>query len=169
MKLSPRQPHPLDEIVHSAELKPGIGRLLLVFLILILLGSLIPGCATDTGNPAKDRRGRVTNAVLADIAKAVGAAAFSELSKGFADTDHADSAAAGLWTEGLYQAGTSLVNSNTLRDLINAYSGHDLSATAAVAATAFRDAAPFTITDQKAIVATIAQAISTAARSEASP
>lgn len=148
---------------------------MLQLLIVIALGWLFTGCATDTGDPKKDRAGRVTNVVLTDIAKAVGKAAFAELSAGFGDPAHADAAAAGLWTEGLHQAGSELISSNTVRDIINAYSGDghtsgsDLAATAATAQWAFQAAAPKTLAEQKSVIATIASAISSAAASERAP
>jgi hypothetical protein len=37
-------------------------------LPLLLVGLLLTGCATDTGDPAKDRRGRITNAVATEAA-----------------------------------------------------------------------------------------------------
>lgn len=37
--------------------------------VALLCGLFVAGCATDTGDPAKDRRGRVTNAVATEAAK----------------------------------------------------------------------------------------------------
>ena len=142
-------------------------RLLLLSAVALL--AVLPGCSTDTGDPRKDRIGRVTNALLADVAKSVGKAAFDELTSLGDNPNPGHSAAQGLWTDGLAKASVSLINSNTLSDLVTAWSGHEMPATADAVSAAFSAAAPATLADQKTLISTIAGAISKAAFSVATP
>ena len=139
-------------------------------LVAILIPAIwLAGCATDTGNPSKDRAGRVTNAILTDVAKSVGKAAFDELTAQGDNSGPGHSAAQGLWVDGLTKASVILISSGTLSDIINAWSGSDMPSTASAAAKAFTLAAPVTVADQQAVISTIATAISHAATSVSTP
>lgn len=133
------------------------------YLVLIIV-LLVTGCATNTGDETKDRRGRVTNAVLENIAKAVGQVALSTLTNAATQqlngnkVDLAQAASEGLWKN----AGT-IVDSNSLTNVINAWSGGAIKPVAAVAAQKFEEAKPVTPAEKAAVVNTIAASISKAA------
>lgn len=106
-------------------------------------GALIVGimhlsaCATDTGDPVKDARGRATNQALVEATKVLGRMAASaifttarnELQGGNADMG--DSAAAGLWAN-VNSADTGAAVARVMR----AYSGGTVPKTAATASAA---------------------------------
>jgi hypothetical protein len=136
---------------------------LAVALSLVLFG--LPGCATNTGNPSKDRAGRVTNATLSALGDAVAgfagntlvAMASQELSSGGIDMASAASA-------GLYASAPSVVNSKDIENIINAWSGNTLPTIATKAAQKFAVARPITPADKIAVTNAIAAALTTGAQ-----
>jgi hypothetical protein len=96
-------------------------------IVLILILSLFAaGCATDTGDPVKDRRARVTNAalgilgnfVMTTVANSLESAVFE---KGTGEVNLAHSASAGVWK--------SVGSINVAADyakIVDAYSGGTL-------------------------------------------
>lgn len=133
-------------------------------LILVIVAAIsLIGCATDTGDAAKDRRGRVTNAVLESIASAVGKVAISTLTNAATQqmsggkVDLASAASQGLWTNA-----TSIVDSNTVAKIVNAWSDDSIKPVAAIAAQKFAEVNPQTPAEKVAVVNAIATGISNA-------
>jgi hypothetical protein len=134
---------------------------------LVILAALLPAlafssCATQTGDRARDARGRATNAALLEAGRVLGKVAVAtlynvaqqEMTGGHAD--FASAASAGLWSN----AG-KLLSSAAVERVITAYAADRLPETATAAADAFTvSAAP---PAQK--TAAIAAVISTAAGS----
>lgn len=120
----------------------------------------LSGCSTTTGDAARDARGRATNAALEEATKVLGRVAVNtlanvaqqEMSGGGADFGSA--AAAGLWAN----AG-SIVSSEAIAHIIEAYSGKRLPETAAKAAVVFSEGAG----EAEVKAGAIASVISTAA------
>lgn len=112
--------------------------ILAIGLIGICISTLQSGCATNTGDPVKDARGRATNQALVEAAKVLGNfavvslqnAAQQEMQNGKVDWGNAA-------TTGLYANSTSILNSGQIERVINAYAGNNLPQTAQAAATAF--------------------------------
>lgn len=100
---------------------------------------LFTGCATNTGDPAKDARGRAANAVLVEAGKVLGKAAVQSLFTAARDEilggneDPANAAAHGLWTN----MASITLDSSMIKNVIDAYSGANLPTTSATAAYAF--------------------------------
>ncbi len=125
----------------------------------------LAACATDTGDPAKDRRGRVTNAVLQEVGTAAFRIALDSLTQD-ADSRHvagektnfAHSAAAGLWKES-----ANIVNSGSLVRVVNAWGGHELPTVAAGLAREYARVAPQTPAERAAVIDRMASGLSTAA------
>lgn len=136
---------------------------LFAIIAIIAITALLSSCATDTGDVTKDRRDRVTNAILSAVGKAVASAAVSTLTNAATQqmngskVDLAQAASQGLWTN----VG-SIANSDSLEKVINAWSGGAIKPIAAVAAQKFNEAHPVTPEDKKQVVATIANAITKA-------
>lgn len=91
---------------------------------LLLPFLLLASCATDTGNVQKDQAGRVTNAVLAVGAKAIGAFAMSTISNAVAQQAGGKNvnwnAAA---SQGLWSAAPTLLSSDDVNNVISAWAG----------------------------------------------
>lgn len=139
----------------------GIVKLIGLVLFLIFLLVIFTGCSTTTGDPAKDRRNAIANALLLDSAKVLGKAAFNilqttasqELSGQDADWGHA--AAKTLWSSSL-----SLSDFGDVSDAINGATQNRIPDVAAHAAEAFAMAAPQTPAEKVATVNAIAGTIS---------
>lgn len=132
---------------------------ILLPLVLVILAA---SCATNTGDPVKDARGRATNQALAEAGKVLGKvvvaglmnAAQQEMSGGKVDFGHAA-------TQGLFSTAPTIFSSDQVDRVVQAYAGDKLPTTAKAAAKAFK-AAPPSVTDEAKTNA-IAQVISTAA------
>ena len=138
----------------------GISALVLLFVML-----LIPGCATNTGNAKRDRAGRVTNAVLADVGDAVvsyATATLVQMVEQSADGKSIDMASAA--SQGLYTSAPGINVADDVSRVIDAWSGHTLPGVSAQAAQSFALADPQTPSDKAAIVNTIAASLSQAAK-----
>jgi hypothetical protein len=130
-----------------------------------LLATLaLASCATDGPDPSANRRGRVTNAVLAQVGSAVFKVALNSFTASVSarqkdrqiDLGHA--IASGLWTEA-----PTLISSASVHAIVDAYAGHHSPALATAAANAFATAAAPSTRDKIAVINQIADAISNAA------
>lgn len=131
---------------------------LIVLALCIAIGT--SGCSSLT------RRGRVTNAVLGNVARFAGkvilasvANAASDRAKGLT-LDYAHSASEGLWAN----AGT-IVDSASIDRIVAAWTAGQLGAEGAQLATVFDKARPETPAEKTAVVAAMAKGISDAALS----
>lgn len=130
-------------------------------ILLIIILAFAPGCATNTGDPAKDARGRAANQALVEAAKVLGNvavatlfnAAQQEMTGGKVDFGSAA-------TQGLYANAPSIFTSGQVERIVAAYSGGQLPQTAVAAATVF---AASKSSDSTATANSIAAVISTAA------
>ena len=135
--------------------------------LVVILALLLASCATDTLDLAANRRGRITNAVLGEVASVVAKAAWQTLANmalSGGDTDFAHSAAAGLWS-----ASTSVDGSAMIRRVINVASDDQLKPIATAASAAFTKANPTTPAEAAVVTNTIAKAISDTALGLPSP
>lgn len=132
-------------------------------LSLVLSAALLfsPSCATDTGNPSKDRAGRVTNAVLKNVFIAALNFGMSEGQSYIEGQNGQDAAHAAFLA-----ADRGLISSTTLNDIVTAYAGPQVGA---VAAQQFAAANPKTPADAKAVANTIGAAFQQAANQSNPP
>ena len=135
-----------DDVSHAGRpLEPA--KVIVPVVAALLLPVLLPmlflaGCDTlPTGNPTKDRRNRVANALLQIGAKSLGTfavntlqAVVSEQMTG-AKIDFADAAAQGAWA-----SATTVMTSADVERVINAWSGDKLPEVATAAASQYRHA-----------------------------
>jgi hypothetical protein len=141
-----------------------IRRVVGAILALILLLSLLAGCALDPGDTHQKRAGRVTVAVLQNAAELAGRVAIATLKNAFEDgqngqkVDLMHSA-----TEGLWQESATIVSAKDVQRVVNAWGGGKLDTVAAASAAAYRAANPQTEADRKAVVSAIAGSLSAAA------
>jgi len=133
---------------------------------LLLAPFAFQSCSTvPTGNENIDRRNRVANALLASAEKAIGSIAANTLKTIVSEQmngqkiDLASAAAQGAWT-----AAGSIVSSDDIKNVIDAWTGNKLPVVASAAANAFAAAADAGATPQAATNA-IAATISSAALS----
>jgi hypothetical protein len=127
---------------------------------LFLLCGLLGGCATNTGDPVKDARGRATNQALVEAARVLGSvataslynAAQQEMQNGKVNWGNAA-------TTGLYNNSASIFNSDQVDRVISAYAGSNLPKTTTAAVSAFNS----TNASPEAKTQAIASIISTAA------
>lgn len=139
---------------------------MLALALAVTVALYLGACATDTGNPSKDRAGRVTNAVLTNLAKdvgklAVGALASAVTTAASGDTNARDlehSAATGVWKN----VGTVDVASD-VSNIVSAWNGGTAPAVATAAAQVFTAADPQTPAQKAAVMNVIAGTISGAA------
>lgn len=129
-------------------------------IILAIAALLFSSCATNTGNPSKDRAGRVTNAALTIAGKALASSLWQSIATGNEGQklDLAQSASEGLW-----RAGAEVVTSDNLKTLVNAWSGGKIPAVATTAATQFAKLNPQTTAERIAVVNEFARVISATA------
>lgn len=130
-------------------------------LLSLLLPLALLSCATNTGDPSKDARGRATNQALLEAGKVLGRVAVSTLMNaaqqemsGSGKVDFGSAASQGLWSN----AG-SIVSSSSVENIVNAYSAGKLPTTAAVASSVFSKSS----VSSRLKAAAIAAVISTAA------
>lgn len=107
-------------------------------------------CATDTGDAAKDRRGRVTNAVLKEVFTAALSFGAAE-GRAYLSGQNGQDAAAGAFEA----AGQSFLSSSTFDHIVAAYAGPQV---AKVAAQQFAKANPQTPGDRAMVANTIGAA-----------
>lgn len=167
--LNPTLVHAWPTVFFLATIVDRVGKVLLNYLspkavtmIALFIGAsaFMVGCATNTGDPVKDARGRATNQALVEAATVLGnfaanslyAAAQQEMQTGKVDWGNAA-------TTGLYANSTSILNSGQIQRVVNAYTGNNLPQTAQAAATAFNSSNA----DPNAKTQAIAAVISTAA------
>lgn len=122
------------------------------------------GCATDSGDANKDRAGRVTNAALSIIGKAVADTLVSTITNaatGERDGEKVDLAHSAV--QGLYVNLGASLNSNNIAKVINAWSGNELTPVAEVAKDKVAEVegkvGTLTPSESRSIVGTIASAI----------
>lgn len=126
----------------------------------------LPACATDTGDPAKDRRGRVTNAALESAAIFAGKVVFASVQNAASqwqagqDIDYAHAASAGL-----YANLDSIFSSADVNRIVTAYTGPALPGMGPMLAAKYDALAPGTAADRRAVVAALATGVSSAALS----
>jgi len=120
-----------------------------------------PACATDTGNPSKDRAGRVTNAALKDIFLAALSFGASEGQSYLEGKNGQDAASAAF-----IAAGKGLISSGTFNDIVTAYAGPEVGQ---VAAAQFAKANPQTPADSAKVANTIGAAFQQAANQNNPP
>jgi hypothetical protein len=124
----------------------------------------LASCATDGPDPSANRRGRVTNAVLAQVGSTVFKVALNSFTASLSarqndrQIDLGHSIATGLWAEA-----PSLVSSASVHAIVDAYAGHHSPALATAAANAFSTAAAPSTREKIAVINQIADAISSAA------
>lgn len=132
-----------------------------IFFAILTLVCLIFGCATDSGDAAKDRRGRVTNAVLKTIFVAALNFGVSEGQSYLEGQNGQDAAHAAFLA-----ADKGLISSSTINDLVTAYAGPQVGQ---VAAQQFTAANPQTPAESKAVANTIGAAFQEAANQNNPP
>ena len=130
-----------------------------------LLATLaLASCATDGPDPAANRRGRVTNAVLAQVGSAVFKVALNSFTQSLSarqndrQIDLGHSIATGLWAEA-----PTLLSSSSIAAVVDAYSDDHAPKIATAAAAAFASAPTANTRDKIAVINQIADAISSAA------
>jgi len=130
-----------------------------------LLATLaLASCATDGPDPSANRRGRVTNAVLAQVGSAVFKVALNSFTASLSDRqndrqiDRGHAIASGLWAEA-----PTLISADSIAAIVDAYSDDHAPKISTAAAAAFASAPTANTRDKIAIVNSIADAISSAA------
>lgn len=132
----------------------------LAVAIILCFALFSAGCATNTGDPVKDARGRAFNQALIEAGHVLGNvavaslmnAAQQEMTTGTVDFGHAA-------TQGLFANAPSIFNSGQVDRVVMAYSGSNLPQTAQAAAKAFAQS-PMPAQDKANAIAAV---ISTAA------
>lgn len=131
-------------------------------IVLCVLLMLCTSCATNTGDAAKDSRGRATNAALTYAGKFLGRAAVSALMTVASDeiggrkADYGSAAASGLWAS-VNAADTA----EAVHGIVSAYSGNKAPETAKASASVFQRAVAAG-QDARKVIAAIATVVSTA-------
>jgi len=130
-----------------------------------LLATLaLASCATDTPDPAANRRGRVTNVILTQVGSAVFKVALNSFTASLSDRqndrqiDRGHAIATGLWAEA-----PTLISASSIAAIVDAYSDDHAPKIATAAAAAFASAPTANTRDKIAVINTIADAISSAA------
>ena len=130
-----------------------------------LLATLaLASCATDTPDANANRRGRVTNAVLAQVGSAVFKVALASFTESLSarrndrQIDLGHSIATGLWAEA-----PTIISASSIAAVVDAYSDDHAPKIATAAATAFASAPTANTRDKIAVINQIADAISSAA------
>jgi len=130
-----------------------------------LLATLaLASCAIDTPDPAANRRGRVTNAVLAQVGSAVFKVALNSFTASLSarqndrQIDRGHAIASGLWAEA-----PTLISASSISAIVDAYSDDHAPKIATAAAAAFASAPTAHTRDKIAVINSIAGAISSAA------
>lgn len=122
------------------------------------------GCATDTGDIAKDARGRATNAALLRVKDYALQVALTSLGEMAAEkfngekVDFAHSIAEGLWRNS-----GSIANVDTLRSVVKAYGGEEMEALAGPLGRVFTAANAASAADRVKVVNSLAAGVSEAA------
>jgi len=130
-----------------------------------LLATLaLASCATDTPDPAANRRARVTNTVLAQVGSAVFKVALNSFTASLSarqndrQIDRCHAIATGLWAEA-----PTLISASSIAAIVDAYSDDHAPKIATAAAAAFASAPTANTRDKIAVINSIADAISSAA------
>lgn len=144
-------------IFYVLPLPQPVRTILAVGIAVLLILWLIPGCATDTGDPKKDRQGRVTNAVLQDVFNIALQGAMSAGAAALQGQNGQDAANAAFESAAL-SGGVNLIG-----DAITAYAGPQAKPIAVAAQKAVALASPQTPADKAAVLNTIGAAIQQAA------
>jgi uncharacterized membrane protein len=142
-----------------------IGLILLLVLlrafgiIVIVAGSCMfySSCATDTGDPKKDRQGRIANAVGEEVFNAVFKIAMASGQNAIAGRNGQDAAGA------IFENVASIDGGAALSHIITAAAGPEARPVATEAARQFSAADPQTPAEKQFIVNTIGAAVQTAA------
>lgn len=142
-------------IFYVIPLPPVVRTILGVVVAVLLILWLIPGCATDTGDPKVDRRGRITNAVLEETFNSVLAFGLHEGAAYVSGQNGQDAAAAA------FQAAQSgILSSHGIEHIVKAAAGPTV---ANEAASAFAAAAPASPAEATLVSNTIGAALQIAA------
>lgn len=130
-----------------------------------LLATLaLASCATDTPDANANRRGRVTNSVLAKVGSAVFKVALNSFTQSLSarqndrQIDLGHSIATGLWAEA-----PTIISASSIAAVVDAYSDDHAPKIATAAAAAFASAPTANTRDKIAVINSIADAISSAA------
>lgn len=123
----------------------------------ILALCLLSGCATNTGDAAKDQRGRVTNAVLAEVFNAVVRAGVSAGGSALAGRNGQDAAHAA------FIAAAQINGTEVLDRILVAYAGPQVQPVADAAMAQIAKVNPRTASDKVAVLNTIGAAIQSVA------
>ena len=124
----------------------------------------LASCATDTPDANANRRGRVTNAVLAQVGSAVFKVALASFTESLSarrndrQIDLGHSIATGLWAEA-----PTIISASSIAAVVDAYSDDHAPKLATAAAAAFASAPTANTRDKIAVINQIADAISSAA------
>ena len=124
----------------------------------------LASCATDTPDANANRRGRVTNAVLAQVGSAVFKVALASFTESLSarrndrQIDLGHSNATGLWAEA-----PTIISASSIAAVVDAYSDDHAPKIATAAAAAFASAPTANTRDKIAVINQIADAISSAA------
>lgn len=144
--------------------KIGSGGLDTSALPLVLLAFTVFTVFAALGCAGTDRRGRVTNAVLGEVARFAGRVALASFTDAAAargrgeSIDLAHSAAAGLWTQA-----PTIIDAASLSRITDAWSGGALAGAGEQLGAEFTKIAPATFAERMAVVGAMAQGISSAA------
>ena len=123
----------------------------------------LPGCATDTGDAAKDRRGRVTNEVLLTVGKFAGKIVLSSAANALTQRaaglqiDYAEAAQQGLWSNV-----DTILTSDDLARVVRAYAGPALPGADTALGAQFAAVAPQTAADRHRVIEALAGGMSEA-------
>lgn len=118
---------------------------------ILLLAVALAGCATDTGNEANDRRGRVTNAVLEETFMSVLNFGLAEGASYVSGRNGQDAAQAAFAA-----AQSGILSSGGIQHIVSAAAGPKV---ATVAAQSFAQANPQTPADAAKVADTIGAAL----------
>jgi len=124
----------------------------------------LASCAIDTPDPAANRRGRVTNAILTQIGSAVFKVALNSFTASLSarqndrQIDLGHSIATGLWAEA-----PTIISASSIAAIVDAYSDDHAPKIATAAAAAFASSPTANTRDKIAVINKIADAISSAA------
>jgi hypothetical protein len=145
---------------HKVAQSDGTNKVINPVAVALLLPALFfNGCATNTGDPAKDARGRAVNQALVEAGQVLGSVAVStlmnaaqqEMTSSSVDWGHAA-------TQGVFANSTSIFNSGQVDRVVMAFSGSNLPQTAQAASAAFASSAAPAQDKANAIAAVISTA-----------
>lgn len=122
--------------------------------IALIPALLLCSCATNTGDPAKDKRGRITNAVGTEVFNAVLSFGLNEGASLIAGQNGQDASAAAF--SAAKQAGAGLISSATFQHIMAAAAGPQV---ASVATQQLQAAKPQTAAQQAYVINTIGAAL----------